>query len=94
MVVPFTSRYAHANDSQPTSDLVFERSAGWESLILPGLTAIRGDWEGGEKTVPEDVVGAMLRFVRGNEEFSRPLACFSFSALFLFQKRKSAKTRG
>ena len=28
------------------------RSAGWESLILPGLTAIRGDREGGRKLFP------------------------------------------
>ena len=56
----------------------------------PGTYRDTGGSGRGEKTVPEDVVGALLRFVRGNEEFSRPLACFSFSAVFLFQKRKNA----
>ena len=60
----------------------------------PGTYRDMGGSGRGEKTVPEDVVGALLRFVRGDEEFSRPLACFSFSAVFLFQKRKSAKNRG
>ena len=60
----------------------------------PGTYRDMGGSGRGEKTVSEDVVGALLRFVRGNEGFSRPLACFSFSAVFLFQKRKSAKTGG
>ena len=41
-------------------------------LDPPGTNRDLGGSGRGEKTVPEDVVGALLRFVRGNGGFSRP----------------------
>ena len=57
----------------------------------PGTYRDTGGSGRGEKTVSEDVVGALLRFVRRNEGFSRSLACFSFSAGFLFPEKKECK---
>ena len=53
-----------------TNDLVFERSAGWESLILPGRSAnggigkgeradrCRGQGEGGERVAAVEILRA------------------------------------
>ena len=59
----------------------------------PGTYRDRGV-EGGARSAREGAVGTESRLVRAERAGSIPLACFSFSAVFLFQKRKSAKNRG
>ena len=61
-------------------------------LDPPGIYRDMGGSGRGEKTVPEDVVGALLRFVQGNGGFSSP-SDFSFSAGFLFIEEKKCKNR-
>ena len=65
------------------------RSAGWESLILPGHTATGG--EGGSESRPRGRLRSGAPASPSGESGFAPPSDFSFSAGFLFPEKKECK---
>ena len=68
------------------------RSAGWESLILPGLTAIRGDREGGRKLFPRTLSELCSGSSEGTKGFLAPLPVSLLVQFFSSKREKVQKT--
>ena len=69
------------------------RSAGWESLILPGLTATWGDREGGRKLFPRTLSELCSGSSEGTKGFLAPLPVSLLVQFFSSKREKVHKGR-